>query len=51
MIGNQTGRSLFSGSLEDPENATFGVMRVKKDILGSSSLGILAATKGRERKI
>jgi len=50
MIGNQTGRSLFSGSLEDPENATFGVMRVKKDILGSSSLGILAATKDEKGK-
>ncbi len=45
MLGNITGESMFSSSMLNPESATFGVMRVKKDILGSSSLGILAATK------
>ncbi len=45
VIGNLTGESVFSSSLENVEKASFGVMRVKKDILGSSSIGILAATK------
>lgn len=45
VLGNLTGESFFSSSNQNVENALFGVMRVKKDILGSSSLGILAATK------
>ncbi|NQU51242.1 MAG: carbohydrate binding family 9 domain-containing protein [Bacteroidetes bacterium] len=45
VIGNLTGESIFSSSLQNAQKATFGVMRVKKDILGSSSIGILAATK------
>jgi hypothetical protein len=45
VLGNLTGESVFSSSLQDVEKAIFGVMRVKKDILGSSSVGILAATK------
>lgn len=45
MLGNITGKSVFSSSRQNPEEASFGVVRVKKDILGSSSIGILAATK------
>ena len=45
MLGNMTGESMLSSSMLETERANFGVMRVKKDILGSSSLGILAATK------
>ncbi len=45
MLGNLTGESFFSSSAQNMENATFGVLRVKKDILGSGSVGILAATK------
>lgn len=45
MLGNITGKSIFSSPMRNPENATFGVFRIKKDILGSSSIGILAATK------
>lgn len=45
VIGNQTGESVFSSSLPNAEKASFGVIRIKKDILGSSSIGILAATK------
>jgi hypothetical protein len=45
VLGNLTGESFFSSSIQNVENALFGVMRVKKDILGSSSIGILAATK------
>lgn len=45
MLGNLTGRSPFSSSMLDPEKAGFGVFRIKKDILGSSSMGLLAATK------
>jgi hypothetical protein len=45
VIGNLTGESVFSSSLQNAEKAMFGVIRVKKDILGSSSIGILAATK------
>jgi len=44
LLGNVTGKSFFSNSLMQ-EKALFGVIRVKKDILGSSSIGILAATK------
>ncbi len=44
-LGNVTGQSLFSGSMQNPEKAAFGVVRLKKDILGSSSIGILAGTK------
>lgn len=44
-LANLTGESVFSKSLQNVEKAVFGVMRVKKDILGSSSIGILAATK------
>jgi hypothetical protein len=45
MLGNITGKSFLSSSVIDPESAQYGVFRVKKDILGSSSIGILAATK------
>gem|GEM_PF-627852 len=45
IIGNMTGDAFFSNSLRTNEDALFGVMRVKKDIMGSSSIGILAATK------
>lgn len=45
VLGNLTGESVFSSSLQNMEKATFGVLRVKKDIMGSSSVGILAATK------
>ena len=45
VLGNLTGESVFSSSLQNIEKAIFGVARVKKDILGSSSIGILAATK------
>jgi hypothetical protein len=45
ILGNLTGESVFSSAMENPESAAFGVMRIKKDILGSSSIGILAATK------
>ncbi len=45
MLGNITGESMFSSLLQDQEKANFGVFRVKKDILGSSSIGVLAATK------
>jgi hypothetical protein len=44
-LGNLTGESLFSTYKQNSEHARYGVFRVKKDILGSSSLGILAATK------
>lgn len=44
-LSNLTGESVFSSSLQNVEKAVFGVIRVKKDILGSSSVGILAATK------
>lgn len=45
VLGNLTGTSFFNSSLQNAEKAMFGVMRVKKDILGSSSIGLLAATK------
>ncbi|QGY42218.1 hypothetical protein GM418_00665 [Maribellus comscasis] len=45
VLGNVTGKSVFKSALQNSEKATFGVMRVKKDILGSSNIGILAATK------
>ena len=45
FLGNLTGESLFLSSAENSEKALFSVMRVKKDVFGSSSLGILAATK------
>ena len=45
VLGNVTGKSVFNNSLQNTEKATFGVIRVKKDILGSSNIGILAATK------
>ena len=45
VLGNITGESIFSNSLQNIEKATFGVFRVKKDIMGSSSIGVLAATK------
>jgi len=44
VLGNLTGESLFTNSTNN-EKALFGVMRVKKDILGSSSIGFLAETK------
>ncbi|HZH71249.1 MAG TPA: DUF5916 domain-containing protein, partial [Mariniphaga sp.] len=44
-LGNLTGESLFSSSLQNTEKALFGVMRVKKDIFGSSNVGIIGATK------
>ncbi len=44
VIGNLTGESLFSGTTAH-EKATYGIMRVKKDILGSSSIGFMGATK------
>ncbi len=45
VLGNVTGESFFSSSLQNTEPAIFSVMRVKKDILGSSNIGVLAATK------
>jgi len=54
VLGNVTGNSVFKSSFQNSEKATFGVMRVKKDILGSSNIGILAATKeeaGRYNRI
>jgi hypothetical protein len=45
VLGNVTGKPVFNSSLQNSEKATFGVMRVKKDIMGSSNIGILAATK------
>ena len=45
VLGNVTGESVFKSAFQNSEKATFGVMRVKKDILGSSNIGILAATK------
>ncbi len=45
VLGSLTGESFFSSSQQNIENALFGVMRVKKDVLGSSNIGILAATK------
>ncbi len=45
VIGCLTGESIFFRSLPNVEKALFGVMRIKKDILGSSSIGILATTK------
>lgn len=45
VLGNVTGKSVFESSFPNPEKATFGVMRVKKDIMGSSNIGLLAATK------
>lgn len=45
MVGNLTGESRFSSTLIDPESAKYGVFRIKKDILGTSSIGVLAATK------
>jgi hypothetical protein len=45
VLGNVTGNSVFKSLFPNSEKATFGVMRVKKDILGSSNIGILAATK------
>ena len=51
ILGNLTGESTFSSSMQNPESAVFGVFRIKKDILGSSNLGILAATKEEAGKI
>ena len=45
VIGTLTGESVFSSSMQNVEKAKYGVVRVKKDILGSSSIGILAVTK------
>ena len=45
VLGNLTGESVFASSMQNPESASYGVFRIKKDILGSSSIGILAATK------
>ncbi len=50
MLGNLTGESFFSSSMQNAEEATFGVLRVKKDIMGSGSVGILAATKEESDK-
>ena len=50
VLGNLTGESFFSSSMQNPESAVFGVFRIKKDILGSSNLGILAATKEEQGK-
>lgn len=50
ILANQTGESVFTSSMQNPESATFGVFRIKKDILGSSSIGILAATKEESGK-
>lgn len=50
VLGNVTGQSLITSSMLNPESATFGVFRIKKDILGSSSIGILAATKEEPKK-
>ncbi len=47
-LGNITGESVFSSSQNstiEQEEARFGVFRLKKDLMGSSSIGILAATK------
>jgi len=44
-LGNQTGESFFPKSKEHSEKATYGVFRVKKDILGSGSVGVLGAVK------
>lgn len=49
VLGNTTGESFFSGSSLN-EKASFGVVRIKKDILGSSSIGIPAATKEEKDK-
>ncbi len=45
VIGTLTGESIFSSTEQNVEKATYGIVRVKKDILGSSSIGLLAATK------
>lgn len=44
-LGNLTGNSIFGSSRQNAEKAGYGVVRLKKDIFGSSSIGILAATK------
>jgi hypothetical protein len=45
MLANLTGESFFSSSTLHSESARFGVFRVKKDLMGSSNIGVLAATK------
>ena len=45
MLGNLTGESVFKKTNPISEKAGFSVIRIKKDILGSSSIGLLAATK------
>ena len=45
ILGNLTGESIFSSSVENIEKATFGVLRIKKDILESGNIGVIAATK------
>ncbi|HKJ69098.1 MAG TPA: DUF5916 domain-containing protein [bacterium] len=50
-LGNLTGESIFSANQTAGstfEKARFGVFRVKKDLMGSSSIGLLAATKEQE---
>lgn len=44
-LGNLTGNSIFGSSRQNAEKAGYGVVRLKKDIFGSSSIGILAASK------
>src|SRR5690606_38043980 len=45
VLGNQTGTSFFSDSEADAGKATYGVFRVKKDVFGSGSVGVLGAVK------
>lgn len=47
-LGNMTGQSVFTRTQDGgagSEKAGYAVFRAKKDLLGSSSLGVLAATK------
>ncbi|MDD2476270.1 MAG: DUF5916 domain-containing protein [Dysgonamonadaceae bacterium] len=45
VLGNLTGESVFSSSVENIEKAMFGVLRIKKDIFESGNIGVIAGTK------
>ncbi len=50
-LGNLTGESIFSANRitgSALERARFGVFRIKKDLMGSSSIGLLTAAKEQE---
>lgn len=44
-LANRTGEAFFHNSETQADQASYGVFRVKKDVLGSGSVGVLGAVK------